>query len=128
MVQAPLKLSSQGPPGGGGGGVSATLCSGTLNCERWPRVPALHESQQASGEGQSGLGLVESVAEEGGAAGAVRSAGGAEGTCSGGPKGSWWRQGASVPAETPPNSESGGAAWGYCWRERGEAEEAGAEG
>lgn len=110
------------------GGVSATLCSGTPSCERGPRAPALHESQRASGEGQSGLGLVESVVEEEGEAGAVRSAGGAGGTCSGGLKGSWWRQGALTPAETPLSLESDGSVSGYCWRERGEVEEAEVEG
>ena len=86
MVHAPLRLSSQGLLGGA---VSATLCSGTPSCGRGSRTQELHESQKASGRQRPGPGLVESVGEEEGEVGAVRSAGGAGGTWLGALKG--WR-------------------------------------
>lgn len=74
----------------------------------------LHESQKASGRQRPETGLVESVGEEVGEVAAVRSAEGVGGRRMGVLKSSLQHQGASVPAETPLSSDSGGAALG-CW-------------
>lgn len=111
-----------------GGDVSATQCSGTPSCGMGSRMRDLHESQKASGGRRPVPGLVESVVGEVGEEEAVRSAGGSWGTWMGVLKRPPRRPGASTLAETPPSSDSDGAAGG-CWRlGRGAAEEGAAAG
>lgn len=106
------------------GAVSATLCSGTLSCGRGSRTQGPRGSQRASGRKRLGPGPAESVGGEEGEVEAVQSAEEVGGRWMGALTG--WQQhlGATMQAENPLSSESGGAELGCLSRGQGEAEEA----
>lgn len=109
MVHTPGRALRWGQ-GGCRRALSATPCLSTPSCGRGSRTPKLHEAQKASGGKWPGPVPVESVGGVEGEAGAVLSAGWEAGMWSGARMGLRRRRGASEALETPPSSDSGGAA------------------